>query len=103
MNNININGPMYGPRRPSQNLLNAMGRARRPSSDYHYTRTSTPPPPPPPPPMPRPSRPILSGPGAPVTIGEVHQIHGGKTKRHRKNRKSTKKNRKNRRNTRRRN
>jgi hypothetical protein len=49
--------------------------------------------------MPRPSRPRL-GPGAPVTIGEVHVGHGGKTKRYRK---STKKNRKNKRKTRRRN
>ena len=88
-----LNGPVYGPRKPSANLLHAFQHTRRPNNAYYYagSQPSLPTSQYAPAPLsPRPSRASLAGiSAAPVTIGAVH---GGKTKKHRRNKKSTRKN-----------
>jgi len=91
MNSSLLNGPMYGPRRPSENLLKAMGRSGKTNENYSYRRTMSRPitPVPVPEAPPRVNQHRLTGVGAPFMLGAVHSgpVHGGMTmrQRHRKN------------------
>lgn len=97
MNTSLLNGPMYGPRRPSENLLKAMGRSGKTRENYSYnsnreSRPSTPVPVPEAPPRVNPHR--LTGVGSPFILGAVHSgpVHGGMTmrQRHRMNKNKNK-------------